>query len=227
MRSIRLLMQDANLPTSLLALTRDFALANIMSWLILGFMAGFIAHIIDNRVVRGGFLGTLMMGVLGALAGGYLTNLFLGIGITGLNLTSLLSATGGALLLSFIWRGLMAENEENDDYAMYQADEDDRSYVPGRVTALNPVYYSQVTPLSDREEREIFNRRGKVTSRRNRSIQRFLDEVNYPISKPDLIRYVEQHDGDEEILSTLEAIPNHIYDTPTEIKTQIKRLHRS
>ena len=220
-------MQDANLPTSLLALSQDFALANIISWGILGLMAGFIAHIIDNRAVRGGFLGTLLIGIVGALAGGYLTNLFLGVGITGLNLTSLLIATGGALLLSFVWRSLVSENEENDDYAMYQADEDDRSYVPGRVTALNPVYYSQVTPLSDKEERDLFSRRNKLTGRRNKGIQRFLDEVNYPLSKRDLIRYAEQHDGDEDILSTLEAIPDHIYDTPTEIKRQIRLLHRS
>ncbi|OGE24206.1 hypothetical protein A2688_03130 [Candidatus Daviesbacteria bacterium RIFCSPHIGHO2_01_FULL_38_8] len=79
---------------------------NILTWIVLGLIAGSVANLIDPRPSRGGLLGSLVLGIIGALVGGFLASLFLGVGITGFNLTSLIVATLGALLMLWIGRML-------------------------------------------------------------------------------------------------------------------------
>lgn len=80
---------------------------DILAWLIFGLIAGYIAHLVDPKTVKGGLLGTLVLGVLGALLGGFLSNTLFGVGISGFNITSLVIAILGALLLSFLYRAYM------------------------------------------------------------------------------------------------------------------------
>lgn len=79
---------------------------NLFSWIILGGLAGIIANMIDPRPVQGGLLGTIVLGIIGALVGGFFSNIIFGIDITGFNLTSLAIAVLGALLLLFIGRAI-------------------------------------------------------------------------------------------------------------------------
>ena len=68
-------------------------------FLIIGILAGFLA----GQIMKGkgfGLLGNLLIGIIGAFIGGHVFGL-LGISFHGL-LGSLLSATGGAVLLLFI-----------------------------------------------------------------------------------------------------------------------------
>ena len=60
----------------------------IISWIILGLIAGFIGSKIVNRTGEGIVLD-IVLGVVGAVIGGYLFNLFGAHGVTGLNLWSL------------------------------------------------------------------------------------------------------------------------------------------
>jgi uncharacterized membrane protein YeaQ/YmgE (transglycosylase-associated protein family) len=80
------------------------SLGSIVTWVIFGFIVGFIIHLIDNRDVRGGVVSTTLTGILGALIGGFLSNAIFGVGVTGFNLTSFIIAVVGALLLVLIQR---------------------------------------------------------------------------------------------------------------------------
>lgn len=73
-------------------------------WIIFGLITGTVANIIDPHPARGGWLGALVLGVLGAVLGGFLGNAIFGISISGFNFPSLAVAVLGALLLLFIGR---------------------------------------------------------------------------------------------------------------------------
>lgn len=74
----------------------------IIAFLILGLIAGFIARAINNGPEPGGFLGTLVVGVVGAVVGGLIAS---AIGIGGLSsffsIGTWIIAILGALL--FLW----------------------------------------------------------------------------------------------------------------------------
>ncbi len=74
-------------------------LSNLIIFLLIGLVAGYLAGLI----VKGsgfGLLGNLIIGVIGALVGGFVAPL-VGIGATNL-LGRILVATGGAILLLFL-----------------------------------------------------------------------------------------------------------------------------
>jgi len=58
---------------------------SIIGWIILGLIAGFIASKIVNRQGEGFFLD-IILGVVGAVVGGWLFERFGGTGVTGFNL---------------------------------------------------------------------------------------------------------------------------------------------
>jgi len=71
---------------------------SILAWLILGLIAGFIGSKIVNK--RGeGLLLDIVLGVAGAMVGGFLFNLFGAVGVTGLNIYSLIVAVVGAVVV--------------------------------------------------------------------------------------------------------------------------------
>ena len=77
----------------------------ILSWIIVGLIAGFLA----GQVVRGGgygIIGDIIVGVLGGLLGGWIgtTLLHINVGVSGINLESILVAFAGAVLLILVLR---------------------------------------------------------------------------------------------------------------------------
>jgi uncharacterized membrane protein YeaQ/YmgE (transglycosylase-associated protein family) len=78
---------------------------SFLSWLLLGLLAGFLGNKIVNR--RGeGFLLDLLLGVVGALTGGWLFNYFGASGVTGFNLYSLLVAVTGAVFVLLLYHAI-------------------------------------------------------------------------------------------------------------------------
>jgi len=77
---------------------------NILIWIVLGALAGWIASIVMGRNRQMGAIANIVVGIVGALIGGYIMNLFGEPGVTGLNLYSILVAIGGAILLLFVVR---------------------------------------------------------------------------------------------------------------------------
>ena len=77
----------------------------ILSWLLLGLIAGFLASV----VMKGGgygIIGDIIVGIVGAFLGGFLFSLLGGTGVTGFNLWSLLVAFIGACVLIAILRAV-------------------------------------------------------------------------------------------------------------------------
>ena len=71
----------------------------ILSWIILGLVVGVLAKWIMPGPDPGGTIITILLGIAGALVGGFLGSL-VGLGdVSGFNLGSLVLAVGGALLM--------------------------------------------------------------------------------------------------------------------------------
>ena len=83
----------------------------IVSWLVLGLIAGFIAQYLFFGGQTKGIVVTIILGILGALAGGFVAAQ-LGFGdISGFDVRSLVIAVGGAVLLLFGYRLLKQKNQ--------------------------------------------------------------------------------------------------------------------
>jgi uncharacterized membrane protein YeaQ/YmgE (transglycosylase-associated protein family) len=78
----------------------------IILWIVFGALAGWIASMIVGTDERQGALGNIVVGILGALLGGFVFSLFGGEGVTGFNLYSLFVAIVGASLLLWVVRSI-------------------------------------------------------------------------------------------------------------------------
>ena len=79
---------------------------SIIAWLILGLIAGFIASKVVNKSGEGLILD-LVLGIVGAVVGGYLFTAFGAAPVTGLNLYSILVAVVGAVVVLVIYHAIM------------------------------------------------------------------------------------------------------------------------
>lgn len=71
----------------------------ILSWIVMGGLAGWVASMIMGRNKNMGLLANIIVGIVGGLLGGWIASL-LGLGaVSGFNLGSFLIALGGACLL--------------------------------------------------------------------------------------------------------------------------------
>ena len=78
----------------------------IVSWIILGLIAGFIGSQIVNRQGQGFWLD-IALGIIGALVGGFLFDLFGASGVTGLNIYSMIVAVVGAVVVLLIYNAVV------------------------------------------------------------------------------------------------------------------------
>ncbi|AKJ42442.1 GlsB/YeaQ/YmgE family stress response membrane protein [Pragia fontium] len=75
-----------------------------IAWIILGLLVGVIAKWLMPGQDGGGFFMTIILGIIGALVGGYISSFF-GFGsVDGFNIGSLVIAVLGAMLVLFIYR---------------------------------------------------------------------------------------------------------------------------
>jgi uncharacterized membrane protein YeaQ/YmgE (transglycosylase-associated protein family) len=77
----------------------------IISWIILGLIAGFIGSKIVDRQGQGFWLD-IALGIVGALVGGFLFDLFGATGVTGLNIYSMIVAVVGAVVVLLIYNAI-------------------------------------------------------------------------------------------------------------------------
>ena len=73
----------------------------IIGWIIIGLIAGALAKLIMPGDDPGGFIVTILLGIAGAVVGGYLAGL---VGIGGGTITTIITATIGAIILLAIYR---------------------------------------------------------------------------------------------------------------------------
>jgi uncharacterized membrane protein YeaQ/YmgE (transglycosylase-associated protein family) len=78
----------------------------IIAWIVLGLIAGFIASKIVNHT-GSGVLMDVVLGVVGALVGGFLFSMFGAVGVTGFNIYSMLVAIVGAVVVLWLYHALI------------------------------------------------------------------------------------------------------------------------
>jgi uncharacterized membrane protein YeaQ/YmgE (transglycosylase-associated protein family) len=77
----------------------------IIAWLILGLIAGFLGSKIINKSGEG-VLVDILLGIVGAVVGGYVFTFFGAEGVTGFNIYSLIVATVGAVIVLVIYHAI-------------------------------------------------------------------------------------------------------------------------
>jgi uncharacterized membrane protein YeaQ/YmgE (transglycosylase-associated protein family) len=78
----------------------------ILSWLVVGLIAGLLAKFIMPGKDPGGIIVTILLGIVGGFLGGYIASK-LGIGsVSAVDLVSILISTGGAILILLIYRAI-------------------------------------------------------------------------------------------------------------------------
>ncbi len=76
----------------------------LLSWIVFGLVAGIIAKFLMPGRDGGGIIITIVLGVVGAVVGGFIATA-LGLGdVTGFNVRSFIIAVGGAILVLLLYR---------------------------------------------------------------------------------------------------------------------------
>ena len=75
----------------------------IIGWIIIGLIAGAIARWLMPGPDPMGWLGTIVLGIVGSLVGGTLLNLIFGGGLE-LSAAGILGSILGALIVLYVWR---------------------------------------------------------------------------------------------------------------------------
>ena len=79
---------------------------SILAWIVLGLIAGFIASKIVNKTGEG-LLLDIVLGIVGAVVGGFIFNAMGSSGVTGVNIYSLLVAVIGAVVVLLLYHAVM------------------------------------------------------------------------------------------------------------------------
>lgn len=82
----------------------------ILGWIVLGLLAGAIAKAIMPGAQGGGWLATLLLGIVGALLGGFIGSALFNIGLENFfSIQTWIVAILGSLLALFLW-GIFSKN---------------------------------------------------------------------------------------------------------------------
>lgn len=78
---------------------------SVISWIILGVIAGFLGSKIVNKSGQG-IIMDIALGVVGAIVGGFIFSAFGASGVTGLNIYSLIVAVIGAIVVLWVYHAV-------------------------------------------------------------------------------------------------------------------------
>jgi uncharacterized membrane protein YeaQ/YmgE (transglycosylase-associated protein family) len=77
----------------------------IVTWIVLGAIAGFLANLLIGG--REGLIGTIILGIVGAIVGGWLAGIFLKLkDPTGINVESIIVSVIGAIIVLSVYRAV-------------------------------------------------------------------------------------------------------------------------
>jgi uncharacterized membrane protein YeaQ/YmgE (transglycosylase-associated protein family) len=81
---------------------------SIIAWIVVGLIAGVLAKLILPGNDPGGWILTIVLGIVGALLGGFVWSLVGEAEVTGINFTSIAIATLGAIIVLALYRLVVA-----------------------------------------------------------------------------------------------------------------------
>lgn len=85
---------------------------SILGWILIGLIAGALAKAILPGRQGGGWIATLVLGVVGALVGGFIGNTLFDVGLENFwSIQTWLVATGGAIVVLLVW-GMITKNRK-------------------------------------------------------------------------------------------------------------------
>jgi len=100
-----MLLIDLNFLGVLISNRQESAAMSFAAWIVLGAVAGFIGSKILNKTGHG-LARDVLLGIVGAIVGGFLSNLFGKPGVTGLDLYSLFVAVVGAVVFMIVYHAM-------------------------------------------------------------------------------------------------------------------------
>ena len=85
---------------------------SFIGWIVLGLIAGFIASKVVNK--RGeGVVMDIVLGIVGAIVGGFLFSMVGGAGVTGFNIYSMIVAVVGAIVVLLIYHAIVGRKHDD------------------------------------------------------------------------------------------------------------------
>lgn len=79
---------------------------DIITWIVVGGLAGWVASMITGTNASQGVVGNIVAGIVGAFVGGLIFGLLGGSGFTGFNIWSFVVALVGAVIVLFVWKAI-------------------------------------------------------------------------------------------------------------------------
>ena len=79
---------------------------SVIGWIVLGLIAGFLGSKIVNKTGEGVILD-IVLGIVGAIVGGWLFTVFGAQGVTGFNLYSMFVAVVGAVVVLWVYHAIV------------------------------------------------------------------------------------------------------------------------
>ena len=79
----------------------------ILAWIVFGLIAGAVAKLL--RPGPGGWIASIIIGIIGAFVGGWIASLFGASGVTGFNLKSFIWAIVGAIVVLAIYHAIVGK----------------------------------------------------------------------------------------------------------------------
>jgi uncharacterized membrane protein YeaQ/YmgE (transglycosylase-associated protein family) len=82
---------------------------SFLAWIVLGLLAGFIAsHLVNHR--GEGMILDILLGIVGAMIGGWIFQMFGAAGVTGVNIYSLAVSVVGAVVFLAVYHAIRRAN---------------------------------------------------------------------------------------------------------------------
>lgn len=82
----------------------EISLMNLILWVIWGIVVGYIVHKVDPGEVKGGIAATILLGIVGALLGGFLAPFIFQVSVNDFSLEGFVAALVGAFILTLMHR---------------------------------------------------------------------------------------------------------------------------
>ena len=171
---------------------------NLLIYLFIGIIVGVIIHLFDLHKHSLG--QTITTSVIAALVSGVFAYYYLDNAQYTVSISSILLVTSLSFFATLVWKVVyQPPKNHTDEYNQWV---DENNLLPSRYQY---AVYSDI----------------RTQPKKQKQIESLFKNLDYPISKRDLISYAESHNVSAQTLTTLENLPDHIYNSWDEVKVLV------